>query len=112
RFIAMVMIAAALIYAANSGWHKFTSRETGGTPFATQTVNDLTVTFSSPGGQLKNDHNDVMIEFRDSIGSLIDVGNVKFELNMNMTGMQMHEGANIQPTGAPGRYRAKIKVGM
>jgi len=112
RIIAMVLIAAALIYAANFGWHKFTSRNTAGTPFATQTVNDLTITFSSPGGQLKNGDNDVLIEFRDSSGSLIDVGNVKFELNMNMTGMQMHEGANIQPTGAPGRYRAKIKVGM
>jgi len=112
RIIAMVLIAAALIYAANFGWHKFTSRNTAGTPFATQTVNDLTITFSSPGGQLKNGDNDVLIEFRDSSGSLIDVRNVKFELNMNMTGMQMHEGANIQPTGAPGRYRAKIKVGM
>src|SRR5213080_3380804 len=112
RVMAMVLIAAALIYAANFGWHKFTSRNTAGTPFATQTVNDLTITLSSPGGQLKNGDNDVLIEFRDSSGSLIDVGNVKFELNMNMTGMQMHEGANIQPAGAPGRYRAKIKVGM
>src|SRR5256886_130138 len=112
RIMAMVLIAAALVYAANFGWHKFTSRNTAGTPFATQTVNDLTITFSSPGGQLKNGDNDVLIEFRDSSGNLIDVGNVKFELNMNMTGMQMHEGANIQPTGAPGRYRAKIKVGM
>ena len=54
----------------------------------------------------------MLIEFRDSSGNLVDVGNVKFELNMNMTGMQMHEGANIQPADAPGRYRAKIKVGM
>ena len=35
RIIAMVLIAAALIYAANFGWHKFTSRNTAGTPFAT-----------------------------------------------------------------------------
>src|SRR5438874_1872248 len=112
RVMAMVLIAAALIYAANFGWHKFTSRNTAGTPFATQTVNDLTITLSSPGGQLKNGDNDVLIEFRDSSGNLVEVGNVKFELNMNMTGMQMHEGANIQPAGAPGRYRAKIKVGM
>src|SRR5437660_114935 len=112
RIIAMVLIAAALIYAANFGLHKFTSRNTAGTPFATQTINDLTITFSSPGGQLKNGDNDVLIEFRDSSGNLVDVGNVKFELSMNMTGMQMHEGANIEPAGAPGRYRAKIKVGM
>jgi hypothetical protein len=42
----------------------------------------------------------------------VDVGNVKFELNMNMPGMQMNEGATIRRAGAPGRYRAKIKVGM
>jgi hypothetical protein len=53
-----------------------------------------------------------LVEFRDSSGNLVDVGNVKFELNMNMTGMQMHEGANIQPAGTPGRYHAKIKAGM
>ncbi len=108
----MVLIAAALIYAANFGWHKFTSRNTAGTSFSTQTVNDLTITLSSPGGQLKNGDNDVLIEFRDSSGNLVDVGNVKFELSMNMTGMQMHEGANIESAGALGRYRAKIKVGM
>jgi hypothetical protein len=112
RIIATVLIAATLIYGANFAWHKFASRNTAGRSFAAETVNDLTVTLSSPGGQLKAGDNDVLIEFRDSSGNLVDVGNVKFELNMNMTGMQMHEGANIQPTGAPGRYRAKIKVGM
>ncbi len=88
------------------------SRNATGKPFTTQTVNDLTVTFSSPGGQLKSGDNDVLIEFRDSGGQPVDVGNVKFDLNMNMPGMQMNEGANIQSAGAPGRYRAKIKVGM
>jgi Cu(I)/Ag(I) efflux system membrane protein CusA/SilA len=112
RIIATVLIATALIYGGNFAWHKFARRNTSGKPFATQTVNDLTVTLSSPGGQLRNGDNDVLIEFRDSSGSLVDVGNVKFELNMNMTGMQMHEGATIQLTDTPGRYRGKIKVGM
>ena len=83
-----------------------------GAPFVTQTVNDLTVKLFLPGGQLKKGDNDVLIEFRDSAGQPVDVGTVKFEANMNMTGMQMHEGANIQSAGTPGRYRAKIKVGM
>ena len=56
----MVLIAAALIYAVNFGWHKFTRRNTAGTSFATQTVNDLTITLSSPGGQLKKGDNDVL----------------------------------------------------
>ena len=83
-----------------------------GAPLSTQTVNDLTVTLSSPTGQLKNGDNDVLIEFRDSAGQSVDVGTVRFELNMNMPGMQMNEGAAIQSAGAPGRYSAKIKVGM
>jgi len=112
RIIATVLTAAALIYGANFAWQKFASRNMTGTPFATQTVNDLTVTLSSPAGQLKTGDNDALIEFRDSGGNLIDVGNVKFELNMNMPGMQMNQGATIQPAGAPGRYRGKIKVGM
>jgi hypothetical protein len=83
-----------------------------GTPFATQTVNDLTVKLSSSNGHLKNGDNDVLIEFRDSRGQLIEVGNIKFEINMNMPGMQMHEGAMVQRTGTSGQYSAKIKVGM
>jgi Cu(I)/Ag(I) efflux system membrane protein CusA/SilA len=112
RIVATVLIAAALIYGANLAWHKFASRNVTGKVFATQTVNDLTVTLSSPDGQLKNGDNDVLIEFLDSSGQPVDVGTVKFDLNMNMPGMQMNEGATIQPTGTPGRYRAKVKVGM
>lgn len=54
----------------------------------------------------------MLIEFRDSAGQPVDVGNVKFELNMNMPGMQMHEGATVQTTGTAGKYRAKVKADM
>jgi hypothetical protein len=57
--------------------------------------------------------NDILIEFRDSTsGELIDVGTVKFDLDMNMPGMVMHSGATIEPTGTPGQYRAKVKPDM
>jgi hypothetical protein len=112
RIVATVLIAAALVYGANFAWHKFASRNTTGKPFVTQTVNDLTVTFSSRDGQVKTGDNDVLIEFRDSAGQPVDVGNVKFELNMNMPGMQMHEGATVQTTGTAGKYRGKVKADM
>jgi len=112
RIIATTLIAIGLIYGASFVWHKASARKITSPPLATQTVNDLTVQLSSPGGQLKNGDNDVLIEFRDSGGQLVDVGTVKFEANMNMPGMQMHEAAKIQSAGMPGRYRAKIKVGM
>ena len=112
RIIATILIAIGLIYGASFAWHNFASRNGTGTPFATQSVNDLTVKLSSSNGQLKNGDNDVLIEFRDSRGQLIEVGNVKFEINMNMPGMQMHEGVMAQRAGTAGRYRAEVKVGM
>jgi hypothetical protein len=112
RIIATTLIATGLIYGASFAWHKFAGRNMTGTPFATQTVNDLTVKLSSSNGQLKNGDNDVLIEFRDSGGQPVDVGNVNFTIDMNMPGMQMHEGATVQRTGTAGQYRAKIKVGM
>jgi len=112
RIIVSTLIATGLIYAASFVWNKASARKITSPPFATQTVNDLTLQLSSPGGQLKNGDNDMLIEFRDSGGQLVDVGAVKFEANMNMPGMQMHEGATVQRTGTAGQYRAKIKVGM
>jgi hypothetical protein len=112
RIIATTLIATGVIYGASFVRHKFTSRNITGTPFATQTVNDLTVKLFSSNGQLKNGDNNLLIEFRDSRGQLIEVGDVKFEINMNMPGMQMHEGATVQRTGTAGQYRAAIKVGM
>ncbi len=54
-----------------------------------------------------------LIEFRDSTsGELVDVGTVKFDLDMNMSGMVMHSGATIAPTGTPGQYRAQVKPDM
>src|SRR5437773_6696648 len=95
KVIATVVIVAALIYGANFAWHRFAARSITGAAFATQTINDLTVKLSSAGGQLKSGDNDVLIEFRDSGGNLIDVGKVKFEANMNMPSMQMNAGATI-----------------
>ena len=55
----------------------------------------------------------VLIEFRDTAsGDLVDVGTVKFDLDMNMAGMVMHAGSAITPTGTPGQYRAKVTPDM
>jgi hypothetical protein len=76
-------------------------------------VKDLTVNFIHPKGQLENGMNDILIEFRDTAsGDLVDVGAVKFDLDMNMPGMVMHSGSTIEPTATPGQYRAKVKPDM
>jgi hypothetical protein len=63
-------------------------------------------------GQVRKGHSEVLIEFRDANDQLVDVGEVKMEANMNMPGMQMHEGATVQRSRTPGQYRAKIKPDM
>ncbi len=84
-----------------------------GAPFATRSANGLTVNFYHADGGLKFADNEVIIEFRDAAsGEAVDVGTVKFELDMNMPGMVMHSGSTITPADAPGRYRAKIKPDM
>src|SRR5260221_3114648 len=98
-------------------WQKFGHNNSGaamsGTPFAMQKVKDLTVNFIHPNGQLQKAMNDILIEFRDSgNGELVDVGTVKFDLDMNMPGMVMHSGATIAPTGTPGQYCAQFKPDM
>jgi Cu(I)/Ag(I) efflux system membrane protein CusA/SilA len=98
-------------------WQKFGHASSGGavssTPFAMQKVKDLTVNFIHPNGQLQKAMNDILIEFRNSgSGKLVDVGAVKFDLDMNMSGMVMHSGATITPTGIPGQYRAQVKPDM
>lgn len=106
------MIAALLIYGGIFAWQEFAPHQVSGTPFATATVNELAVNLVSPEGQLQKGDNKILIEFRDSSGQLVDVGDVKFNLDMNMTGMVMHSGATIERTSTPGQYRATIQVGM
>jgi Cu(I)/Ag(I) efflux system membrane protein CusA/SilA len=82
-------------------------------PFATSTVNGLTVNLYGPGSGLRFASNDITIEFLDAdTGRPVDVGAVSFELNMNMPGMVMNSGGTIAPTGETGRYRCKVKPEM
>src|SRR6266496_3633092 len=112
KWIALIIGLVAIFYAGQFAWHKLRSTQISGAPFLTQNVNDLTANFIAPAGALRRGNNEVMIEFRDREGQLVDVGNVKFDLNMNMPGMQMSSGGTIERTNTPGRYRAKIKIDM
>lgn len=83
-----------------------------GPPFASRPVNGLTVNFYRAQGGLRLAENEVIIEFHAAGGEAVDVGTVRFDLDMNMPGMVMHSGSTITRTAEPGRYRAKIKPGM
>src|SRR6266516_2448482 len=115
RFLTWAALAIGVLvvfYAGQFAWDKLRPTQISGTPFLTQNVNDLTVNFIAREGALRQGNNEVLIEFRDANGKLVDVGNVKFDLNMNMLGMQMSSGGTIKRTNTPGRYHAKIKIDM
>jgi Cu(I)/Ag(I) efflux system membrane protein CusA/SilA len=111
RGIALILAGLALFYVGNFAWQKLRPT-TISRPFLTQNVSDLTANFIASKDQLNAGNNDIIIEFRDRNGQLVDAGDVKFDLNMNMPGMQMHSGSTIERTNTPGRYRAKIKIDM
>jgi hypothetical protein len=113
--IVVVPLIVALGIGSFFAWKKFAGQgaPTSTTPFATQTVKDLTVNFIHSKGELRSVMNEFLIEFRDTAsGELVDVDSVKFDLDMNMPGMVMHSGSTIEPTGTPGQYRAKVKPDM
>jgi AcrB/AcrD/AcrF family/YtkA-like len=89
------------------------SVDTPAIPFASRAANGLTVNFYGGSSGLRLAQNEITIEFLDAATSKpVDVGVVRFELNMDMPGMVMNSGSTIAPTGEPGRYRAKIKPDM
>ena len=54
-----------------------------------------------------------ILEFRDSAGTLVDVGAVKVNATMPMAGMSpMIGGSDVKPTPAPGRYEIATDFGM
>src|SRR5437773_3925461 len=112
QWTALVLAVIAILFAGKFVWQKVRPTRISGTPFITQTVNDLTVNLINREGGLRKGENDVLIDFRDRNGQLVDVGNVKFDMDMNMPGMQMHSGGTVERTNTPGRYRAKIKIDM
>jgi len=111
-WVALAIGVLVVFCAGNFAWQKLRPTKIFRAPFATQTINDLTVNFIHPQGQLHRGNNEVLIECRDRNGQLVDVGNLKFDLDMNMPGMQMRSGGTIERTNAPGQYRAKIKIDM
>ena len=108
------MAAVLAIYGGSKVWqawsvHSRHQTAAQGAPLAVQTVDDLTVKVF---GDLRNKESDLLLEFRNNAGELVDVGAVKFDLNMDMPGMTMRDAGRIQATGTPGQYRVKTSPSM
>lgn len=78
-------------------------------PFASTSIAGLTANFFTQGNQLRAAGNDLFIEFRDGQGNLSDVGDVVFELRLNMPDMVMHSLGKVFRTATPGQYRTTVE---
>src|SRR5262245_39306176 len=75
---------------------------------------ELTITLSSPTGELKNGENDLMITFFDGAGKPVDVGAASLNFHMAAMGSmaEMNDRATLTATGVPGKYRAQVNIEM
>jgi Cu(I)/Ag(I) efflux system membrane protein CusA/SilA len=112
KWAALVVVVITIFYGGKCAWQKLRPAKISDAPFLTQTVNDLTVNLVNREGGLQKGDNNLLIEFRDSDGQLVDVGDVNFTVDMNMQGMAMHGGGPAQKTRTAGLYRAKVKADM
>src|SRR5213593_2265355 len=117
---ALVIIVLFISLVVAGGWYlRKTSRGGGGSTAGAMQgkgakgelspvqINDVTVRFK---GQFRMPRSEVQMEFRNPQGELVDVGQVKLALNMNMPGMVMHDDVTV--TGGGGRYTAQVKPQM
>jgi hypothetical protein len=112
--VAVIVAATLLLYGGSKLWQNWSAHSGSeiaarGEPLAVQTVDDLTVKVF---GDLRNSESDLLLEFRNNAGQLVDVGAVRFDLNMNMAGRTMRDAGRIQSTGTPGQYRVKTTPAM
>ena len=114
RFIMIAAILAGAIYGGSILWQSSTGRkpsviEAKDNPLATVSIGDLTATIF---GELRFAPSNLLVEFRDGSGALVDAGTVKLELDMSMPGMIMHGSGETTPAGLPGQYGVKITPDM
>ncbi|CAN5667073.1 CusA/CzcA family heavy metal efflux RND transporter [soil metagenome] len=116
----MLLIAAVVMVVSTAAFFVSKQRLTSGdgSPEVAagnviQTVQsgDLTIALVSASGALRQGRNAFTVEFRRG-DTLVDAGRVSASANMQMPGMAMSSGLQIQPSGVGGRYRATAEFGM
>src|SRR5260370_29690752 len=73
---------------------------------ATHVVGDVAIILLNGTGELKQGQNEFVVQFRDSKGQPINVGDVQLGSSMSMPSMAPMSGdSEITPTGQTGTYR-------
>ena len=80
---------------------------------ATHVVGDVAIVLLNGTGELKQGQNEFVVQFRDSKGQPIDVGDVQLGSSMSMPSMAPMSGeSEITPAGQTGTYRVKSNFAM
>jgi hypothetical protein len=77
-------------------------------------IGNLTITLSSPSGQIKHGGDEFFVTFKDPSGKPVDVGAAALTFHMpQMASMApMNDPATFTTTDTPGVYRAKANIEM
>ena len=77
-------------------------------------IGNLTITLSSPSGQIKHGGDEFFVTFKDPSGKPVDVGAAALTFHMpQMASMApMNDPATLTTTDTPGVYRAKANIEM
>src|SRR6266403_703638 len=112
KFILVFSLLALLLLVAACG-SKTSSVDTGKV-IKTAPIGNLTVTLSSPSGQIKHGRDEFFITFKDSSNKPVDVGAAALTFHMpQMASMPvMNDPATLTTTDTPGVYRAKSNIEM
>jgi hypothetical protein len=80
----------------------------------TTKTDHLNVTLASTSGPLKHGENDLFLMFTDASGKPVDVGAASLNFHMGAMGTmaEMNDRATLTTTDLPGKYRARVKLGM
>ena len=112
KYILALTVLAVLSFVAACG-SKTASVDTGKV-IKSAPVGNLTVTLSSPTGQLKHGSDEFFITFKDSSGKPVDVGAAALTFHMPQMGSMapMNDPATLTTTDTPGVYRARASIEM
>jgi hypothetical protein len=109
RTIVALSMVALLALAAACGTKTDTGKEIKTVP-----VGKLTVTISSPSGQLKHGGDEFVVTFKDTSGKPVDVGAVSLTFHMQAMGPMaaMNDQTTFTTTDTPGVYKGKANIEM
>jgi len=109
KAILALSIVALLALVAACGTKTDTGKEIKTVP-----VGKLTVTISSPSGQLKHGGDEFVVTFKDTSGKPVDVGAVSLTFHMQAMGPMaaMNDQTTFTTTDTPGAYKGKANIEM